>query len=214
MRKTRERNPSALPREQTRDNTRRYAQVPFFLYLLPVGCQTFRNATRKEGIVRKLFAASTTLILVGVLAISCGQKSDDYSPENIIALERSALDRWGNGDPKGYLELYAPEVTYFDPSREKRVDGLETMTQLLNPITGKVKIDRTEMLNPKVQRYGDIATLTYNLVNYRKQPDGTERVQNKWNNTEVFRKIDGAWKIIHSHWSFTTPVLKDASPAL
>jgi len=168
----------------------------------------------KEGIVRKLFAASTTLILVGVLAISCGQKSDDYSPENIIALERGALDRWGNGDPKGYLELYAPEVTYFDPSREKRVDGLETMTQLLNPITGKVKIDRTEMLNPKVQHYGDIATLSYNLVNYIKQPDGTERVLNKWNNTEVFRKIDGAWKIIHSHWSFTTPVLKDPPPAV
>ena len=168
----------------------------------------------KEGIVRKLFAASTTLILVGVLAISCGQKSDDYSPENIIALERSALDRWGNRDPKGYLELYAPEVTYFDPSWEKRVDGLETMTQLLNPITGKVKIDRTEMLNPKVQHYGDIATLSYNLVNYIKQPDGTERVLNKWNNTEVFRKIDGAWKIIHSHWSFTTPVLKDPPPAV
>jgi len=164
--------------------------------------------------VRKLFGASAVLILVGVLAISCGQKPDDYSPENIIALERSALDRWGNGDPKGYLELYAPEVTYFDPSREKRVDGLETMTQLLNPITGKVKIDRTEMLNPKVQHYSDIATLSYNLVNYIKQPDGTERVLNKWNNTEVFRKIDGAWKIIHSHWSLTTPVLKDAPPAL
>jgi ketosteroid isomerase-like protein len=167
----------------------------------------------KESIVRKLFGASTVLILVGVLAISCGRKSDDYSPEKIIALERTALDRWGNGDPKGYLELYAVEVTYFDPSREKRVDGLEAMTQLLNPITGKVKIDRTEMLNPKVQRYGDIATLSYNLVNYRKQPDGAERVLNKWNNTEVFRKIDGAWKIIHSHWSFTIPVLKDAPPA-
>ena len=164
--------------------------------------------------MRKLFAASAVLILVGVLEFSCGQKSDDYSPEKIIALEHTALDRWGNGDPKGYLELYAPEISYFDPSREKRVDGLETMTQFLTPITGKVKIDRTEMLNPKVQRYGDIATLSYNLVNYRKQPDGTERVLNKWNNTEVFRKIDGAWKIIHSHWSLTTPVLKDAPPAL
>jgi ketosteroid isomerase-like protein len=167
----------------------------------------------KGGIVRKLFAASTISILLGALTVSCQQKLDDYSPEKIVEMERTALNRWGNGDPKGYLELYAGEVTYFDPSREKRVDGLDAMTQLLNPITGKIKIDRIEMLNPKVQRYGDIATLSYNLVNYRRQPDGTEQVLNKWNNTEVFRKMDGGWKIIHSHWSFTMPILKESPPA-
>jgi hypothetical protein len=45
--------------------------------------------------------------------------------EEIIALERSALDRWITFDPQGYLDLSAPEVTYFDPMRDKRVDGLE-----------------------------------------------------------------------------------------
>lgn len=39
----------------------------------------------------------------------------DFKPETIIALERAALDRWGKGDPKGFLETYAPDVTYFDP---------------------------------------------------------------------------------------------------
>ena len=28
----------------------------------------------------------------------------------IVALERGALDRWGNGDPQGYLEIMAPVV--------------------------------------------------------------------------------------------------------
>jgi hypothetical protein len=29
----------------------------------------------------------------------------------IIAMERAALDRWGVGDPHGYLEIMAPEVS-------------------------------------------------------------------------------------------------------
>ena len=44
--------------------------------------------------------------------------------EHIISLERSALDRWIRGDPDGYLSLYANDATYFDPFRDKRVDGL------------------------------------------------------------------------------------------
>jgi len=66
------------------------------------------------------------------------------------------------------------------------------------------------MLNPKVQRHGSIAVLTYNVVNYRKQPDGSEKAAARWNSTAVFRRIDGRWRTIHSHWSFTKPELKPA----
>jgi hypothetical protein len=35
--------------------------------------------------------------------------------KTIIGLEKAALERWNHGDPSGYLELYAPDVVYFDP---------------------------------------------------------------------------------------------------
>jgi hypothetical protein len=38
--------------------------------------------------------------------------------DELVALERSALDRWIRLDPQGYLDLQAPEVTYFDPFTE------------------------------------------------------------------------------------------------
>ena len=41
----------------------------------------------------------------------------------IIALESAALERWGNGDPLGFLEICAPDVVYFDPNLESRIDG-------------------------------------------------------------------------------------------
>ena len=47
------------------------------------------------------------------IAASCAG-AENFKPETIIALERAGLDRYGNGDPKGYLETYAPEITYFD----------------------------------------------------------------------------------------------------
>ena len=53
--------------------------------------------------------------------------------QEIIALERSALDRWITFDPQGYLDLGAPELTYFDPYRDKRVDGLQALKALLEP---------------------------------------------------------------------------------
>ena len=126
----------------------------------------------------------------------------------IITLERAALDRWGTGDPRGYLEIMAPEITYFDPGQDRRVDGLERMHALLVPWTGKIKIDRYEMLQPTVQRHGTVALLTFNLVNYRREADGAERQVVAWNATEVYGRVDGQWRIIHSHWSYVKPDLK------
>lgn len=142
--------------------------------------------------------------------ISCGRGSADFQPETIIAMERAALDRWGKGDPQGYLEAYAPEITYFDPFLEKRRDGLEAMKQYLIPITGKVKVDRYEIIDPMVQRHGDAAVLTYNLVSHVKPPNGAEMAV-RWNCTEVYARTGGTWKIVHNHWSYTKPDLRQPS---
>ncbi|HJU66518.1 MAG TPA: nuclear transport factor 2 family protein [Gemmatimonadaceae bacterium] len=122
--------------------------------------------------------------------------------DEIIALERAALDRWGNGDPSGFLETYAQEITYFDVGTERRLDGHAAMTEYLRPITGKIKIPRYEMIGPKVQRHGDVAVLTYNLRSEGVQPDG-KQVTVRWNSTSVYARMGREWKMIHSHWSLT-----------
>jgi ketosteroid isomerase-like protein len=128
--------------------------------------------------------------------------------DEVIALERLALDRWGKGDVGGFMSLYADEITYFDPIQDRRVDGLPAIRALYEPLAGKFTVDRYEMLNPKVQRYGDVAVLTYNLQNYARQADGTERPTTRWNSSAVFRRIDGRWRTIHSHWSYTKPEVR------
>lgn len=39
-------------------------------------------------------------------------------------------------------------------------------------------------------------------INYGKLSDGAERELARWNSTEVYSRIQGRWKIIHSHWSY------------
>ena len=64
------------------------------------------------------------------------------------------------------------------------------------------------MIEPKVQHHGDVALLTFNLVNYGKLLNRSESVLASWNSTEVYSRIAGKWRIIHSHWSYTKPELK------
>src|SRR5467141_3249504 len=59
------------------------------------------------------------------------------------------------------------------------------------------------MIDPKVQRHGDVALLTFNLVNYGKLQDAPERVLARWNSTEVYSWIGGTWKIADGFLTFT-----------
>ena len=149
------------------------------------------------------------LSIVSVCMAACGRASDDFQPETIVALERGALDRWGKGDPQGFFDIMARDQTYFDPMTASRIDGQEAVKKYIAPFTGRIRIERVEMIDPKVQRSGDLAVLTFNLVNYGAQMDGGPKTTVRWNSTEVFQRFNGSWKIVHSHWSYVKPVLKE-----
>jgi ketosteroid isomerase-like protein len=121
----------------------------------------------------------------------------DPIASELIALERAALDRWGAGDPSGYLEISAPDVTYFDPFLERRLDGLEALTALYESIRGSIHIERYDLIDPKVQVCGEVAVLTFNLVSHM----GANAVP--WNCTEVYRHDPTGWRLIQTHWSIT-----------
>lgn len=130
---------------------------------------------------------------------------------DVIALERAALDRWGAGDPSGYVELFDDSITYFDPFQERRLDGRDAVVALMQSITGQIRVDRYDMQGPRVQQCGDVALLSFNLVSYRTD-EGRERAISSWNSTEAYRRTPQGWRIFHSHWSFITPELKDSNP--
>jgi uncharacterized protein (TIGR02246 family) len=127
----------------------------------------------------------------------------------VIALEREALDRWGRGDPTGYLDIFADDITYFDPLQERRLDGRPAMVALMDSIAGTIRVDRYDMQRPSVQQLGDVALLSFNLVSYRTDDD-RERAISSWNSTEAYRRTADGWRIFHSHWSYVKPELRES----
>jgi ketosteroid isomerase-like protein len=116
----------------------------------------------------------------------------------IIEMEKAALDRWGKGDPGGFLEICAPDVVYFDPYRDARINGLPALAALYKTIRGQVQFDRFELINPHVQASGNLAVLTFNYISF------TGEDASRWNCTEVYRKeADHCWRIVQTHWSYT-----------
>ncbi|MCK4742132.1 MAG: nuclear transport factor 2 family protein, partial [Anaerolineales bacterium] len=77
--------------------------------------------------------------------------TDNDLTDKIIAMECAALDRWSKGDPSGFLEICAPDVVYFDPNLERRIDSRDDLGKYYEAIRGKVSIERYELLNPLVQ---------------------------------------------------------------
>ena len=142
-----------------------------------------------------------SLILVPLILISCTAKKDLPTPENaeqaILALERQALDRWSSGDPMGFAEMSADDITYYDDvAASTRIDGLEEFRSYLASIAESIPPHTYEILDPRVQVYGDIAISTLHY-----QAKFGEELQSPWKATDVFRLSNGEWRLVHAHWS-------------
>lgn len=124
--------------------------------------------------------------------------------EQIIGLEKSALEKWFKGDTSGYEQLWSKHsFTYFDAVVAERVDDHATIAEFLKTIDGKLFADSYDFCNPRVQVGQDMAVLTYQLF------AKTTLIDMEYNCVEVYQKEEsGEWHVIHSTWSFIRPLDK------
>jgi hypothetical protein len=136
------------------------------------------------------------------------ERATTGADEAIIAIETQALRRWGDGDPDGFLDICHPEVTYFDPFNDSRINGLPALRHYYEQLRGQVHIDRFEIINPKVVLGQDLAVLSFNFA----AQGGNDTF--RWNCTEAYRKVEGRWLIVQTHWSLVrSSAPRAATPA-
>jgi ketosteroid isomerase-like protein len=111
------------------------------------------------------------------------------------------MERWRKGDPWGFTDISAPEVTYFDTGTPQRINGREALKAEYAQREGKIFYDVMDFISPMVQVCGDMAVLGYRFWSTRLNRDGSVLDRTPWNCTEVFTRIDGQWRIVHTHWS-------------
>ena len=123
----------------------------------------------------------------------------------VLAIERGLNERWSNGDSSGYLDNYHEDLSYFDPLVDTLLVGRPAVVAHLSKLYKNPHIVRNEYLNPHVivSEGGDLAVLSYNLNTFVLDESGAEKMLRAWNSTEVYRLIDGQWRIVHSNWGLT-----------
>jgi ketosteroid isomerase-like protein len=120
---------------------------------------------------------------------------------SIIAMERAALERFGRGDPDGFLEICAADVSYFDPFTARRIDGVDALRECYEQVRGAVQFEEFDLIDPRVQVAGEAAVLTFRFRS------ASSAGAADWNTTEVYRKTPEGWRIVHTHWAFHQPKL-------
>ena len=103
--------------------------------------------------------------------------------------------------------VLADDYTEFNADYPVRIDGKAANVALYDAqaLSGGKSI-AGDMMNAKVQVYGDVAILTYNFVGVVQEKDG-KTDNNAAKSTRVYAKIGGQWKLVHANFA---PV---ASPA-
>lgn len=159
---------------------------------------------KKMSVINFIILMSSTILFANNSDFysSKGDSTQMTPQESIIAKEKAILDRWITGDTYGFIEAAAEEVTYFDPGLEKRCTGKKDFNDWIASFNGTFSFPNYELLDPKVQMHGEIGILTFNFIGFM-----ADESKEYFNTTEVYKLIEGDWKLISSHWSQTKPKL-------
>ena len=150
----------------------------------------------------KLGASLIAFALLPVLA-SAQANPDQKIADAIIAMVKAD---WAAriADPANIAEQsknFAEDYTEFNSDFATRIEGKAMAMRLLDASSkGPGRVVASEMLNTKVQVYGDVAILTYNFAGLRKNKEG-EIKPFRAKSTRVYAKQGDVWKLVHGNFA-------------
>jgi ketosteroid isomerase-like protein len=95
----------------------------------------------------------------------------------------------------------AADYTEFNPDYPVRIEGKSLADRLTEAtLRDGSKTLAADMVNPRVQVYGDTAILSYNFVGVAQDKDG-KTTPSVAKSTRVYAKIDGKWMLVHANFA-------------
>jgi ketosteroid isomerase-like protein len=127
----------------------------------------------------------------------------DAAQRELLEITWRMLNAIHTGDAATYAALSTEDLSCFEDVCAYRIDGLEFHLALIKQMAQNLdmKPARFDILSPRIQVYGETGIVTYTrLMTY------DERGKPRWstfNETRIFIKQDGTWKMAHFHRSPT-----------
>ena len=140
--------------------------------------------------------------------------AEETSAGEVLEITRQMLDAMYTANPEVHRRHSAEDMSSYEwYIAPQRIDGLEFHLRLIQS-GGNGRASSLEMLTPRVQVYGDTAIVNYTLlkttlsdVNYTLLKTTLSEAAppqfSTMNETRVFVKLEGIWKMVHLHKSPT-----------
>jgi Calcium/calmodulin dependent protein kinase II Association. len=150
----------------------------------------------------KTLMTSSLLATTLLFSAQAPAGEDPKVAAEVIALVRAEWAADTAGKPAAeQMVAAADDMTEFNPDFPTRIDGKDVNMRLTDGnSTGAGKRVAAEMLNPKVQVYGDTAILTYNYAGVTLGKDG-KTTPSLAKTTRVFVKMNGKWMQVHANFA-------------
>jgi ketosteroid isomerase-like protein len=158
----------------------------------------------KEDFMNRRRALVVVLVAVSFAAIfplsGYAQTSNKQVADEIIAIVKAQWAAETKKNTAEALKNVADEYTELNPDFATRLEGKDLAVRLGEASNrGSGQTVASEMVNEKVQVYGDVAILSYNYVGMSMDKDGkTEPTRAK--STRVYVKKGGKWMLVHSNF--------------
>ena len=127
----------------------------------------------------------------------------ETNEEEVIGLTRRMLDAMYTANAEVHRQHCAEDMSSYEwYIAPHRIDGADFHLKLIDS-GGNGSPGRLDLLTPRVQVYGDTAIVNYTLLKTVFGVDGLPPQFSTINETRVFVKLEGIWKMVHLHKSPT-----------
>jgi len=140
-----------------------------------------------------------TLLVLGFSSSLFAQSAAPSVEDEIIALTYKLWKAEDDKDMATRNKYTADDYTEFNSDYSTRIEG-KTKNFNLSDANAKGGTSlANEMLNPKVQVFGDVAILSYNYAGVVKDNSG-KVTGSKAKSTRVYVNMNGTWKLVHANF--------------
>ena len=140
-----------------------------------------------------------TLLVLGFSSSLFAQAAAPTVEDEIIALTYKLWKAEDDKDTATRNKYTADDYTEFNSDYATRIEG-KTKNFNLSDANAKGGTSlANEMLNPKVQVFGDVAILSYNYAGVLKDNSG-KVTGSKAKSTRVYVNMNGTWKLVHANF--------------
>jgi len=149
-----------------------------------------------------IFVLSFTIAFGCFLNLPAVAQTNEQVAKEVIAIAKAQWAAQRDKQPASvWMKNIADEYTVFTPDAPTRLDGKALNGRLGDASSsGSGEDVADEMVNEKVQVYGDVAILSYNYVGVTKDKEG--KVESTFaKSTRVYVKKDGKWMLVHANFA-------------